>query len=515
MGDRRRPLVSAGALAAGVGVVALAVAGALLARHESAGQSQVLLRDQTEQAAQSAGSSFAALTSGLTSLAQLTQLTGGSPADFDRQTAGDAGTPLREVLAQRRGASFVVLAGSGFAVGEALPVAAFDTLEHVGGQVEPTPVVRHGDQTTVGLAIGYPAVPSGDVVYLQFTIDPFTAPATAAKPFELLEVALYGSRRPQAGTLVAATTRALPLSGTISSAPVTVGTGTWTLVAAPRKPLVGTLAAATPWIALGIGALAALLIGAVVEVLVRRRRYAEEVVAERTAALMESQNALIRSERLSAVGEMTTIIGHELRNPLAAVTNAQFLVREGIESGDAALALRNLDLAERETARAAALAEDLTAFMRERAPDPEPVDLDQVIEDVLVTTPPPAGVDVAKDARSLVIQADDRQMHQILTNLVTNAYQAMPSGGRVLVEAHREGDEACLTVEDDGIGFPDDQLDLVFEPFYTTKTDGTGLGLAIVRRLAEGHKGTVTIANAPRGGGRVTVRLPVHAEQSG
>jgi signal transduction histidine kinase len=70
-------------------------------------------------------------------------------------------------------------------------------------------------------------------------------------------------------------------------------------------------------------------------------------------------------------------------------------------------------------------------------------------------------------------------------------------------------------VEDDGIGFPDDQLDLVFEPFYTTKTDGTGLGLAIVRRLAEGHKGTVTIANAPRGGGRVTVRLPVHAEQSG
>jgi len=122
------------------------------------------------------------------------------------------------------------------------------------------------------------------------------------------------------------------------------------------------------------------------------------------------------------------------------------------------------------------------------------------IEDVLTTTTPPARVEVARDSDSLAIEADDRQMHQNLTDLVTNAYQAMPAGGRVLVETHREGSEALLTVQDSGTGFPDDQLELVFEPSFTTKTDGTGVGLAIVRRLAEGHKGTVTIANAPQGG---------------
>jgi signal transduction histidine kinase len=509
MEKTKRLTVSPVALGLGAVVLALSVVAFFLARDQNQQQNRLLLHDETTEAAQSAASSFSGLSSDLSSLAQVTQLTNASTTVFNQQIAGYSGTPLRVALAHRQGNSFTVLAGNGFATGASLPKSTLATLNKVGGGVTPTPVLRRGHSSTVGLAIGYPAVPQGDVIYMQFSIDPFNSiPATEGKPFALLEVALYGSAPSEPSSLVVANTRSLPLTGQVASATVAVGTGKWTLVAVARHPLIGTLADFTPWITLGRGVLAALLIGAIVEVMARRRRYAEDLVAERTAELVTSQEALVRSERLSAVGEMTTVIGHELRNPLAAVTNSQFLVGQALQKGDVETAGRYLTMAERETARAAALAEDLTAYMRQRPPEPVPIEIDRVVDEVLEATPPPPSVRVEKDMAPFTVEVDDRQIHQILDNLLSNAYQALPDGGRVRVEAHCEGDVAVVSVEDTGAGFSDEQLHRVFEPFFTTKVDGTGLGLAIVRRLAEGHHGSAEAENYP-GGGRVVVRLPV------
>jgi two-component system sensor histidine kinase HydH len=207
------------------------------------------------------------------------------------------------------------------------------------------------------------------------------------------------------------------------------------------------------------------------------------------------------------MGQMTTVVGHELRNPLGAVMNALYMLRRTL--GDPVAAEPHLDAAERQTARAVSLAQDLTAYMRERDPELAPLHLKDVVDDVLEATPRPPNVTVAEDVESFELSADSIQLAQILTNLINNAYQAMPAGGSVRVSARAEGDTAVISVEDSGEGIDQALLERLFEPFFTTKPNGTGLGLAIVRRLTEGHGGQISIENGRAGGAVVTVRLPI------
>jgi len=98
-------------------------------------------------------------------------------------------------------------------------------------------------------------------------------------------------------------------------------------------------------------------------------------------------------------------------------------------------------------------------------------------------------------------------MAEVVTNLVTNAYQAMPDGGAVRVGVRANGAAVVLSVEDDGLGIDDALFGRLFEPFFTTKSSGTGLGLAIVRRVVEAHGGTISVANIEPHGARIEVGL--------
>ena len=224
--------------------------------------------------------------------------------------------------------------------------------------------------------------------------------------------------------------------------------------------------------------------------------------------LRASREALVRQERLSAVGEMATVIGHELRNPLGAAINLLFLARSGLTDHDNPELDGYLDRAERETNRAAALCEDLTAYMRERVPVIMPLDLGALVTEVLESTPPPPGIEVSVGDLGVDLQADRAQLVQMLTNLITNAYQAMPDGGSLRVTGSESDGFVEITVQDSGVGIDPAVAERLLEPFFTTKPVGTGLGLAIVKRFAEGHHGTVSIENGPTGGARATIRLP-------
>ena len=115
------------------------------------------------------------------------------------------------------------------------------------------------------------------------------------------------------------------------------------------------------------------------------------------------------------------------------------------------------------------------------------------------------------DVAPVTLLADRGQLAQVLTNLVSNAYDAMGERGALRVVATIDGDAVLIEVEDDGLGIERSMAERVFEPFYTTKYRGTGLGLAIVRRLVEGHRGSVGVdLEAPKGT-RFSVRLP-HSE---
>ena len=381
-------------------------------------------------------------------------------------------------MARKTGTGYVAaaVAGKGFKRGEALPADLSVALGKAGSSARPGPVTYDGKVTTFGLAVGPPLVPAGLAIYEQVTLDPFVATtATQAAPFHVLEAAVYATRIPRTSQLVLANSRALPLRGATFDAPVSVGGGSFWLVAQAKSPLAGGFPNEAPYIVLAFGLLLALAVGSVIEVVVRRQRYASALVAQRSAELLASQEALVRSERLSAVGQMTTVVGHELRNPLGAVMNALYMVRRSLN--DPAAAEPHLDVAERQIARAVNLAQDLTAYMRETASrSSRPLELGEVLSDVLEVTPKPAKVVVVEDIGTVALHADAKQVTQILTNLVENAYQAMPDGGSLRIAAHTEDHVAVITVEDTGDGVDAALVERFFEPFFTTGPRVRGSG---------------------------------------
>ncbi len=498
------------ALVSALVIAAAAILSFFLAKHSVDSQNRALLKEDVTQAAGYVSSLASTLSSTLDALAPGVTSSNGSALAFEAQARALAGGPFTLLLAQKTGANFVATAvvGSGFKRGEVLDGRLTAALDKAGSNVVPGPVTYNGKMSTFGLGLGPPLVPAGFAIYELVTLDPFVAStATQAAPFHVLRAAVFATRALAQDQLVLANTRSLPLTGTTSGAPVAVGSGSWWLVAEAKSPLAGRFPNAAPYVVLVFVLLLALAVGSVIEVVVRRQRYASALVDQRTTELLASQEALVRSERLSAVGQMTTVVGHELRNPLGAVMNALYMLRRSL--GDPAAAEPHLAVAERQTARAVNLAQDLTAYMREREPELAPVDLGDVLSDVFEVTPRPANVVVVDDVGAVELNADAKQIAQILTNLVDNAYQAMPDGGTLRIAARTEGDTAIITVEDSGEGVDPELAERFFEPFFTTRSEGTGLGLAIVQRLTEGHGGTISIQNGKSGGAIVTVRLPV------
>lgn len=217
----------------------------------------------------------------------------------------------------------------------------------------------------------------------------------------------------------------------------------------------------------------------------------------------------VRAERLAAVGEMTSAVGHELRNPLGATTSALLLVQMALEDGDPDAAREYAVLAEHSVARAVSLADDLTAFVGSGRPVLEAVEIGPLLDEVMRGAPPPAGIEVRRDLEVARVQADQSQLAAVLGNLIANAYDALPDGGHVVLGARpAEGDTVDISVHDDGAGIDEGVRDSLFDPFVTTKARGTGLGLAIVVRFVEAQGGRIRCESPPGGGTRMTVRLP-------
>jgi signal transduction histidine kinase len=493
-------------------VAAATVLGFVLTNRSVASQNQALLKSDTTQAAEYVSSLVTTIGAPLQALASGVTLTNASPTAFDTEAKLAAAAAGAVILARKTSTGFVVTAvvGKGFTVGQPPGAAVEATLAKAGGDITPGPVNYNGKTATLGFAVGPPLAPTGTAIYEQLQISPFLAiTAVQGAPFRVLRAAVYATREPTQDQLVLSNTHSLPLVGPTAVAAVGVGSEKWWLVASARTPLAGDFPNAAPYIILGVGLLLALAIGSTVEVLVRRHRYATNLVAERTAELDRSHAALMRSERLSALGEMASTIGHELRNPLAAVINAHFMVRHTLGTTITPDIDRHLDMAERQTTRAATLADNLTAFIRHREPNPVPIDLGAVVEEVLEATPAPSGIEVEVDVPPLVFQADSDQFTQVIANLIVNGFQAMPDGGTLRVQASTQGGHVVLTIADSGSGVEAATMDRVFDPFFTTKASGTGLGLAIVSRIVEAHGGDVSLRNGATGGAVVTVRLPI------
>ncbi len=217
---------------------------------------------------------------------------------------------------------------------------------------------------------------------------------------------------------------------------------------------------------------------------------------------------------LARLGEMASVVAHEVKNPLAGIGGAlQVIVRrlpegtsERVVIGDI---LKRIELLN-ETM------EDLLDYARPRTLKVSELPVAALLESVVeqVGQDPRlkhATLTVDVTPPDLTAPLDQRHMAAALLNLTLNAAQALGQPGNVVLRAQRRGDSCCIEVADDGPGVPEKLRDRIFEPFFTTRHTGTGLGLAIVRQTAERHGGTVALRCPPRGGTVVELTLPLTA----
>ena len=527
MGSRRRTWLRPLSFLALIVVAAIAVGGFVVTRQVVHDQEHRLIKQRAEEAGLYLQGALSGLNGTFSSLAADTALAKADPAKFAARTqpmVTAKGGYRTVALLRTSSGTPTVTAISGTPLGTIDPAIASTVQQAVAksvpaGALVATPLFDGAaGARRLGFVYVAPQLP-GYAVYAENEVHPEQpTPVTAGQPFSELVVALYAVPRVDGSQLLVATGTHLPLHGQVASSQVAVGSGAkWLLVAKARHALVGSVAEATPWGLLGVGLLAAVLATAVVETLSRRREYAAEVAEQRTRELKQSleelaaaQHQLVRQERLAAIGELASTIGHELRNPLGVISNALFLLRRDLAAAptDGASA-RHLATAEREVSAATVIVSDLLEFARQRDPVMIQVDMTALIDEVVAVLPPPTGITVQAETTAAVVGVADRDMlRQVLLNLLGNAYQAMPEGGHVRIGARSGAGGVHVYVTDNGSGMTPEVQSQLFQPFFTTKARGVGLGLAVCKRIIDAHDGTIDVESADGAGATFTVNLP-------
>jgi PAS domain S-box-containing protein len=238
------------------------------------------------------------------------------------------------------------------------------------------------------------------------------------------------------------------------------------------------------------------------------RKHLENLVEEKTRQLRDA-------ERLSAIGETAGMVGHDIRNPLQAIIGELYLAKDELASlpdGEAKDNLKDtVKEIEEQVTYINKIVTDLQDYAKPLAPCFEEMDLENAIQSVLSVTPVPEGIKVAYSVNGgfpkLVI--DPSYIRRILTNLISNAMQAMPNGGTLTINAYHRDNKAFISVEDTGEGISEEAKVKIFKPLFTTKAKGQGFGLAVVKKLIDALGGTITFESEPGKGTKFTIELPM------
>ncbi len=228
------------------------------------------------------------------------------------------------------------------------------------------------------------------------------------------------------------------------------------------------------------------------------------------------EERLLETERLANIGRGVAHVVHEIKNPLIAIAGLTKRVLKSLPPEDPNAFKMRLVLQEIE--RLLTMLEDIRDFTKPTRLNKRKEDINLVVEEsvlLLQSELGPAGINLVLelDQELPPIPYDFDRIKQVLINLIENAIEAMPEGGKLIIKTYRDGAWVVIVVEDTGKGIPPEELEKVFDPFFTTKARGTGLGLPISKRIVEDHGGTLEIHSRPGQGTRCILRLPIPLEE--
>jgi PAS domain S-box-containing protein len=228
----------------------------------------------------------------------------------------------------------------------------------------------------------------------------------------------------------------------------------------------------------------------------------------------EASKKLKDAERLAAIGATAGMVGHDIRNPLQAITSDVYLANSDLVAIPDCKEKKDIQESLNEIGKNVSyinkIVADLQDFARPLNPKLEETDLEKTVHLVLANLNIPGNVTVKHAIRKDFpkLKADQSYLQRILTNLSNNAIQAMQNGGKLTITASHKNGKAIFTVEDTGEGIPEEVRSKLFTPLVTTKSKGQGFGLAVVKRLTEGMGGTVTFESEVGKGTKFTIELP-------
>ena len=236
----------------------------------------------------------------------------------------------------------------------------------------------------------------------------------------------------------------------------------------------------------------------------------ERRVALRTEELAEAQESLVRKERLAVLGQLAGGVAHQIRNPLAAIMNATYVLKRHLSPGQHSNVDDAIRIIHDEVRHANVIITGLLDYARVRTPDRHPASIVELIERVLASGSIPDNVQLVRRIEPGVplLRIDADQIHGAFFNLVRNAVEAMPDGGKLAVEVSTDGDQIVLAVADDGPGLSPQVRTHLFEPLHSTKPMGIGLGLVTARTFIEAHGGRIAHVDTAAGA-RFEIRLPL------
>ena len=226
----------------------------------------------------------------------------------------------------------------------------------------------------------------------------------------------------------------------------------------------------------------------------------ERIVEEKTKELRDA-------ERLVIIGETTLMVGHDLRNPLQVLKGLSYGLKK--KHADKPEAMEIFEKIDKSIFYMDKIVSDLQAFGKKKDPDARLYPLRGLVNNALTQIEVPGDVEMVMEfPEDFMVAVDWYMIQRLFINLLLNAVQAMPDGGKLSVNAYRRDDDNVIVIEDTGIGIPEESLENLFKPLYTTKAKGTGLGLAVCKKIVDAHDGTINVESTVGKGTIFTITLP-------